>query len=82
MELVNCHTHTVYSGHGQGSVDQLVGAARQAGITTLAVTEHYPLPSELDPLKENAIEATLLPQYLLHLKVTLQDYQDTDELRV
>ena len=49
MELVNCHTHTVYSGHGQGSVDQLVGAARQAGITTLAVTEHYPLPPELDP---------------------------------
>ena len=78
MELVNCHTHTVYSGHGQGSVDQLVGAARQAGITTLAVTEHYPLPSELDPLKENAIEATLLPQYLQEISAAQQRYSDIE----
>ena len=78
MELVNCHTHTVYSGHGQGSVDQLVCAARQAGITTLAVTEHYPLPPELDPLKENAIEAALLPQYLQEISAAQQRYSDIE----
>ena len=43
MELVNTHAHTEFCGHGEGTVDELVQAARAAGITTLAVTEHYPL---------------------------------------
>lgn len=49
MELVSCHTHTVYSGHGEGTVAELVDAAVAAGATTLAVTEHYPLTSKWDP---------------------------------
>lgn len=49
LELVSCHTHTVYSGHGEGSVDELVRAAAEAGVTTLAVTEHYPLTEAWDP---------------------------------
>ena len=64
MELVNCHTHTAYSGHGEGTVADLVRAAWKAGITTLAITEHYPLPLALDPNHENALPETLLPQYL------------------
>lgn len=78
MELVNCHSHTVYSGHGEGTVDQLVRAARKAGISTLAVTEHYPLPAELDPLKENAITWDLLPQYLLELAQAQEAYRDIE----
>lgn len=49
MELVTCHTHTVYSGHGTGSVEELVAAAQAAGVTTIAVTEHYPLTDAWDP---------------------------------
>ena len=64
MELVNCHTHTVYSGHGAGSVEELVSAAKRAGLRTLAITEHYPLPQALDPTHENAIQEHELPQYL------------------
>lgn len=64
MEWVNCHAHTVYSGHGEGTVSQLVAAARQANIATLAITEHYPLPEEFDPARENSISPDKLSCYL------------------
>ena len=49
MELVSCHNHTVYSGHGEGTVEELCTAAVAAGATTLAITEHYPLTEAWDP---------------------------------
>lgn len=49
VELVTCHTHTVYSGHGEGSVEEVAAAAAAAGATTLAFTEHYPLSAAWDP---------------------------------
>ncbi|MGI6105091.1 MAG: histidinol-phosphatase HisJ family protein [Raoultibacter sp.] len=48
MERVNMHTHTSYCGHGEGSVEALVAAAKQKGIVRLAVTEHFPLSTALD----------------------------------
>ena len=48
MELVTTHTHTCYTNHGQGTVDELVSAAVAAGVTTIAVTEHYPLSAAFD----------------------------------
>lgn len=78
MEWVNCHTHTVYSGHGEGSVADVVHAAKQAGITTLAITEHYPLPEDLDLLHENALETHLLPQYLREIREEQQRTKDIE----
>ena len=78
MEWVNCHTHTAYSGHGEGSVEQLVCAARKANITTLAITEHYPLPETLDPAHENAIDAKLLPQYLREISQAQRQSNDIE----
>lgn len=49
MELACCHAHTVYSGHGEGSVEELVQAASAAGLSTLAVTEHFRLTEAWDP---------------------------------
>lgn len=49
MELVTCHTHTRYSGHGTGSVEEVARAALAAGATTVAFTEHYPLTDMWDP---------------------------------
>ena len=49
LELVTCHTHTVYSGHGAGTVEEVAVAAAAAGATTLAFTEHYPLSGAWDP---------------------------------
>ena len=49
MELTNTHTHTAFCGHGSGSVEEVVDAAFQQGMTTLALTEHFPLSSRFDP---------------------------------
>ena len=48
MELTDTHTHTVYSGHGEGFPADLVGVALAKGLTTLAITEHLTLPSQMD----------------------------------
>lgn len=49
MELINTHCHSKYCGHGQGEISQYVKHAIEAGITTLAFTEHYPLTASFDP---------------------------------
>lgn len=49
MELINTHCHTGYNGHGEGSVAEYVACAREAGLTTLAFTDHYPLSTAMDP---------------------------------
>lgn len=49
MELVNTHCHTGFCGHAEGSVQEYVDAARAAGLSTLAFTDHFPLTSAFDP---------------------------------
>ena len=49
MILANMHTHTNYCGHAQGSVKELVDAARNKNISYLGITEHYPLSKKFDP---------------------------------
>lgn len=49
MELTDTHTHTEYSGHGEGTVEEVVATAVVKGLTTLAITEHLPLPLAIDP---------------------------------
>ena len=49
VELVDCHSHTYLSGHGEGTVEELVASAEGKGISTLAVTEHMSLPASVDP---------------------------------
>lgn len=48
MELINTHCHTGYCGHGEGAVEEYVAAAKAAGLTTLAFTDHYPLSERYD----------------------------------
>lgn len=64
MELVTTHTHTSFCGHGEGSVEELVSAAEAAGVTTLAITEHYPLTKAFDPVDYLAMPASRMTEYL------------------
>lgn len=64
MELVTTHTHTFFCGHGEGTVEDLVSAAEEAGITTLAVTEHYPLSNAFDPEGYLAMPIERVGEYL------------------
>ncbi|MBQ9954013.1 MAG: histidinol-phosphatase HisJ family protein [Eggerthellaceae bacterium] len=49
MELINTHCHTGYNGHAEGAVEEYVAHALEAGLTTLAFTDHYPLSHAMDP---------------------------------
>ncbi|HET6351177.1 MAG TPA: histidinol-phosphatase HisJ family protein [Coriobacteriia bacterium] len=48
-ELIDCHLHTEACGHASGTVAQMVSAAVFAGLTGIVMTEHLPLPADLDP---------------------------------
>lgn len=67
MELVTMHTHTNYTGHGHGTVEELVAAAERAGIRAIAVTEHYPMSPDMDPTNEVSMAADRVPQYLIDI---------------
>jgi len=47
--LIDCHVHTERCGHATGTVSQMVGAAVFKGLEGLVLTEHLPLPDDLDP---------------------------------
>lgn len=61
--LVNCHVHTVRSGHGSGTVLEVVEAAANAGIAHLAITEHLPLPRGIDPDFGFSMDPTTVDSY-------------------
>jgi histidinol-phosphatase (PHP family) len=64
MELTDTHTHTWYSGHGEGTVAEVVDAAVARGLSTVALTEHLPLPPELDPTGTFAMTEDQVAPYL------------------
>lgn len=64
MELVTTHTHTCFTNHGEGTVEELVSAAVAAGVSTIAVTEHYPMTDAFDPEHYLAMLASRVGEYL------------------
>lgn len=63
MERVNTHTHTGLTGHGDGEIEEVVEAAANAGISTLAITEHFPLSPAVDPTNFVSMPADVLESY-------------------
>lgn len=63
MDLVSTHTHTAFCGHGKGSVEEVVQAAVNAGLSTVALTEHYPLSRAFDPDVYLSMDVTDLDAY-------------------
>lgn len=49
IERIDCHSHSAYSGHGVGTVEEMVNKADELGLSTYAQTEHLILPDGLDP---------------------------------
>lgn len=48
-ELIDCHVHTQRCGHATGTVAQMVSAGVFAGLTGMVISEHLPLPHDMDP---------------------------------
>lgn len=64
MELVTTHVHTDYCGHAVGSVEDMVQAAERAGISTVAITEHFVLSEAFDPVKRIGMDPARVGDYL------------------
>lgn len=63
-ERVDCHSHSAYSGHGTGSVADMVRRAEELGLSTFAQTEHLVLPHGMDPNFETSMSPQTMERYL------------------
>lgn len=62
-ELIDCHIHTERCGHASGTVAQMVSAGVFRGLSGMIMTEHLPLPDELDPNRHLSLPACDLSVY-------------------
>jgi histidinol-phosphatase (PHP family) len=46
--MIDMHVHSSRCGHASGSPAEYVAAERAAGVTTMAFTDHLPLPAKFD----------------------------------
>ncbi len=66
-ERIDCHSHSAYSGHGSGSVADMVLRAEELGLSTFAQTEHLVLPEDMDPDFETSMSPQTMERYLAEL---------------
>lgn len=64
-DLLDSHTHTIASGHAYSTMNDMIAAAKQAGLSLLAITEHAP-----------DMPGTCPPFYFNNLKVVPRKYGD------
>lgn len=64
MELINTHCHTGFCGHGEGEVGEYVTAAKEAGLSLLAFTDHFPLSESFDPDAYLSVAPSALAGYV------------------
>jgi len=62
--LIDSHLHTRLCGHATGTVQQYAAAAAARGLAGIAVTEHLPLPHELDPDRRLSMPPSRVEEYL------------------
>lgn len=65
IDLLDSHTHTIASGHAYSTMNDMIAAAKQAGLSLLAITEHAPDMPGTCPLF-----------YFNNLKVVPRKYDD------
>lgn len=68
--MIDSHSHTFYSKHATGSVDELVRASIAAGVSILTITDHAPFP--VDP--DNRLLASELDRYFADIKQAQMAY--------
>ncbi|MBL4835023.1 MAG: histidinol-phosphatase [Pseudomonas sp.] len=69
--MIDSHSHTAYSKHATGSVDELVRASIAAGVCTLTITDHAPFPLDTN----NRLLASELDRYFADIERARTAYQ-------
>lgn len=76
MELVDCHTHTVFS-DGSSTLRDNMEAALSAGVTTIACTDHLAHPDFMDC----SIDEIRLDEYADEIDELREAYPDLEIIR-
>lgn len=79
-ELINTHCHTGFCGHAEGDVAEYARVAHDAGLTTLAFTDHFPLTAKFDPVGYLSVPAPDMPAYEEAVLAARAAYPDMDIL--
>ncbi len=69
--MIDSHSHTSYSKHAIGTVDELVRASIAAGVTVLTITDHAPFPVD----SGNRLLDSELEQYFKDIESAQQAYR-------
>lgn len=69
--MIDSHSHTFYSKHATGTVEELVRASIAAGVTVLTITDHAPFPVDMD----NRLLASELDRYIADIEQAREIYQ-------
>lgn len=69
--MIDSHSHTFYSKHAVGTVDELVRASIAAGVTVLTITDHAPFPVDMN----NRLLASELDRYFADIERARDIYQ-------
>lgn len=64
MERIDAHSHSAYSGHGHGTVHDMVMSALDLGLTTFVQSEHLVLPEGMDPNFETSMSEETMQRYI------------------
>ncbi|MDR2109161.1 MAG: histidinol-phosphatase HisJ family protein [Coriobacteriales bacterium] len=78
MEKTDTHTHTFYSHHGEGTAAEVVAAAREQGLTTVAITEHLPLPAGVNDDGTFAMQPEDVEPYLASVQDARAAHSDIE----
>ncbi len=74
------HTHTCFTGHGEGTVEELVAAACKAGVSALGITEHFPLTSAIDEPHYISMDPTRMAAYLSDIEKARERHPEIEIL--
>ena len=69
--MIDSHSHTCYSKHATGTVDELVRTSIAAGVTVLTITDHAPFPVD----SGNRLLESELEQYFADIESARQTYR-------
>lgn len=69
--MIDSHSHTYYSKHAVGNVDELVAASIAAGVTVLTITDHAPFPVD----SNNRLLESELDQYFTDIDNARRAYR-------
>ena len=77
MQFTDYHIHTHYSNHGVGTVAEVAATAVARGLIALGFSEHFPLPTTMQPLapEEWAMHWDQIDHYIADVRAVQEEYR-------